>query len=212
MARRSVAFGAVEDLSLGLVDGQLPQAPALVDVFVASQRPKKGEAERELVGGRPDPTADVLLGSHVTRRPHHQPCFSQPLRGQRLRVRHRIHRDARAAQSLAVDQGQAKVQDLDRPVITHHHVVGLEVAVDQPLRVGGCEAPSGKRERVNDLRDAPLFMKPSGQGLARDQLHHDERGGPIVLIGAHVVDTHDVRMGELGERLRLAEEACGRMV
>lgn len=90
-------------------------------------------------------------------------------------------------------------------VSTDEDVVGLEVAVDEPGRVGRRQAAPGLDENADDLEwRARARSRPLAQRSAFDQLHRQEE---LVAEGAHVEDGHDVRVGELGDRLRLVVQA-----
>ena len=62
------------------------------------------------------------------------------------------------------------------------------------------------------------MLEPAGQRRAADVLHHHEHSGPIGvdgrwilqlggIEGAHVVHRHDVGVGELRDRLGLADQS-----
>jgi len=101
--------------------------------------------------------------------------------------------------------GEAEVEDLHPAVVGEEEVVGLDVAVDDALGVSGGEpvrncgadlgrplpAHAGRRDRA-------------AQALALEQLGDGEAG---LAVAAEVVDREDVRVGEPGDRLRLALEA-----
>ncbi len=92
------------------------------------------------------------------------------------------------------------------PVAAHHHVLRLQVAVDDPPRVRG-------REPLGDLRgesEQPSRRQGTAvQGLAEalpfHELHHDVRDAPFA---SDVVDGDDVRMAERRRRARLELEAA----
>ena len=101
----------------------------------------------------------------------------------------------------------AEVDDAHAAVVADQHVVGLEVAVDEPRRVRPGEALPGLDEDLERLVDAARPLRePAGQAHPVDQLHrqvHDlaERVG--------VVHRDHVGVRELGQRLRLAQQAGG---
>jgi hypothetical protein len=107
--------------------------------------------------------------------------------------------------------GQTEVQDLHAAVGGEEHVGRLQVAVDDPARVGRGEPV---RDRGGDLerfrpRDGPP-LEPRPQGLTREELGDREEDASLE---AHVVDRDDVWMGESGHGARLAGEAPpGRLV
>ena len=123
------------------------------------------QPERELIGPEIDLFAARLLGRHVGRRPHHQ---SGPAH---LHVRRRIgglrHREVLR---------QPEVEDLRGPLRRDHHVLGLEIAMDESR--GVC-----RRQSVRDARsDRQQFLERQraardhlAQGFAADQFHHQPR-------------------------------------
>src|SRR5262249_43327116 len=101
--------------------------------------------------------------------------------------------------------GQAEVEDLDAPVLGQEEVVGLEVPVGDAAGVGGGEARAHLHRYLPGLAQRQrTAVEPGAQRLALQQLEH--RVGSSVL-GAHVVDRHDVRMLEGSDGSGLPLEA-----
>ena len=104
----------------------------------------------------------------------------------------------------------AEVDDARPALLVEQHVVGLEVAVDEPGRVRGGEPAPGRDEHVDDLAPGSrLGGEPALDRPARDELHRQE---DLVLEHADVVHGDDVRVLEPGDRLRLAQQARARRV
>ena len=104
--------------------------------------------------------------------------------------------------------GQPKIRDANAAVAPDHHVVRLEVAVDQPSGVRGTEAPRRRGEHRQDLRPtAGPFAKPGGQRLPVDELHRDEHA---VLVSPAVVNDDHIRVGQARDGLRLAQQPAAR--
>ena len=82
-----------------------------------------------------------------------------------------------------------------------HHVVALEIAVDDPLRVRGVEPGGHLFDDQQGLvgREPPLAGQARAQGLAREQLHREERHreGRILTVAVEpdIEDAADVAMG-----------------
>ena len=102
--------------------------------------------------------------------------------------------------------GQTEIEDLDPPLRRHLDVRGLEIAVDDPLAVGGVERlgelPGDAQDLVHGQRAGP--NEALGQRLAVNELH-DQEARVAGLFEA--VDRRDVGMIERGEYPRLASEA-----
>ena len=101
--------------------------------------------------------------------------------------------------------GDAEVEHLHDPVVAHHHVLGLDVAVDEPAPVGGRERARhvGEPADAGDGSGASVADRLA-QRAALDELH-DDVGRPVVL--ADVEDGDGVRVVERRGGARLAEEA-----
>jgi hypothetical protein len=127
------------------------------------------------------------LRRQVGRRPHHRARRGESRRG------------------LVHGLGDAEVGQLEPAVPGQQHVVGLHVAVDQPLAVGvrqRLQHAEGQGDRLLQ-RERSLPGQPGTDGLAVHQLH-DEVRLPGVLAG--VVHRDHVRVPETGRRPRLAQE------
>ncbi len=103
---------------------------------------------------------------------------------------------------------QAEVGDLDQAALGDQHVLRLDVAVDQPGPVGGAE---GGEHRLQDVQRGPdgeraAVAQQVAQGAAGHVLHGEEN---VSAVRALVEDVHHVGVGELGDRLGLADEAGG---
>jgi hypothetical protein len=90
-------------------------------------------------------------------------------------------------------------------VLGDHHVVGLEVAVDQPRRVGRRQPAAGLHEHRHDLVPRPTSApQPALERHAGDELHGDEH---LVAERPDLVHRHHVRVGQPRHRLGLAQQA-----
>ena len=138
---------------------------------------------------RPDGAPHRLLGRHVGGRPDR-----------------RTGRGQEAARRSAVDRlRNPEVRDLHPTLVRDHHVLGLEVAVDDAACLGVRKARQQSLEDADHLRKRqPGDHRP--QRSALQVLHRDE-GRPLVL--EVVVHRHDVRMAERAGDVRLANEPLG---
>ena len=154
-------------------------------------------AERELVGAEVERAAARLLGRHVADRAEHD-------------TRPRVGRGRRLQLRLGVGQGrgelgETEVEDLDEAVLRDHHVLGLEVPVHDPRRVG-------LGEPVRELR-GEVQRLARGERAARDQLAQraalDELHGDVAhaVVGADVEERDDVGVVERRGGARLLLEA-----
>ena len=149
----------------------------------------QGKDVRAMVGGQ----AAHLLGGHVSRRAEDGPRGGViPGRGRAQRRGVRRLREPR----------QAEVQDLDLAVARHEHVVRLQVAVRDPLVVGGREAAGDLAGVVDGLARGQI-SRLFAQRLALEELEDDEGRA----LGADVVDGKDVRVVQRRRRPGLGLEA-----
>ena len=109
--------------------------------------------------------------------------------------------------------GGAEIVDPDQAKVDHHHptvvadedIARLDVAVDEPSRVGRGDPLAGLMKDLEDLTPTPrLRLEPLLEGHPLDVVHHQEE---VLAVGVDVVDLDDVGMGEAGEPVGLAEEA-----
>ena len=122
---------------------------------------------------------------------------------------------------LAHDLGQAPVEHDHFAVAAQHHVFGLEIAMDDPARVGIPHRLADLDERFEQL---PLQLEPIGglagaatmklgdriaQGLPSQKTHRVERL-IVFLATGQLVDRNDVGMLELAGDLRFLQEPAPR--
>ena len=164
-------------------------------------------AERELVATVVDGATAGLLRRHVAHGAEHD--AGRGLRGGRVGPgrRGRVEPLLSLARRVRAQLGEAEVEQLHEAVVRHHHVLGLEVAVDD---AGGVRLREPVRHLRADLEDAPHGQRAAvehhlAQRVALHQLHHDVRHSRGL---ADVVDRDDVRVVERGRRARLLREAA----
>ena len=162
----------------------------------------EGDAEGELVGAGVDLAGLPLLGRHVEGGAEERTGAGE-VPGE---VARGGLEGGGGLVALADSADEAEVHDARAAVGADHHVVGLEVAVDEAGAVGRGEAAGGGEEDREDLRErARALGEPGAGGEAVDELHGDEEA--VALVQADVVDGDDVGVGELGEAAGLAEHA-----
>ena len=152
----------------------------------------EGKDVREVIRGQ----SAHLLGRHVANRSHDHAGL-------------RLPRDCRGARLLLRGNGvnplrEAEVENLEVAVPIDEEVLGLQVAVDDPLLVSRGE-PSSDLQRVVHgllLRNWPL-VELSAQRLALQKLH-DGVGRPVVR--PEIVDSQDIGMRQSRDGLGLAFE------
>ena len=108
---------------------------------------------------------------------------------------------------VALHRGEAEIDELRVAVRVEEHVLGLHVAVDEPLL-------GGERKRVSHLlahlhhahgvHRAGVRLHLLVEGTAAHELHRDVRHAVLLSEG---VDLRDVRVVEARRRLGLALEA-----
>ena len=183
---------------------------------LAAQRLVQRDAEAVLIGAavhRRPPLA--LLRGHVGRRAHRPAGGGE---GAQLAVARAM---GRRADGLVVSRliavgavGSFGAVDLHggEPEVGHPHAAGvvdedvvrLEVAVHDAGGVGGGQTLAGALEHVHHLAPrACAPRQPGPQGAPGHQLHGQE---DLVGVGADVVDGDHVRVRQLPQGLRLAQE------
>ena len=133
------------------------------------------------VGGSPE----RLLRRHVVRRPDH----------------HAVEREL----LVRLPAREPEIEDRDGARVLDHHVLRLEVAVDDPELVRGL-APERDLAQDRDrarLREKALGLDDRPEVLPRDILHRDVRE---VTAHPEVVNARDVRVLDLAVQVDLALE------
>jgi hypothetical protein len=103
-----------------------------------------------------------------------------------------------------------EVEDFDQTRFVHHHICGLQIAVDDPGRVSGSQASGNLRRILQGLVDP---QAPAGdqtvEGLAGDVLHRDEvRRFTVFGDGrVDVVDVKDIGVIQRGSGSGFLDEA-----
>ena len=114
-------------------------------------------------------------------------------------------------QHRGFNERDAEVRDFRGPVVRHQDVRGLDVPMDDPLRVGGVQS---RRDLTHDrhgflelqarLDDDPL------ESRAGDELHDDEHLAGLVVL-ADVEHADDVRVVDAAQRPAFARESFPRL-
>ena len=141
----------------------------------------KGKDVAAMIGG----LAAHLLRRHVPGGPEHQAWRRHGKRGH-----------GRCVPVGRYEPGDAEVQDLGAPLGSHEDVVGLQIAMDDPLLVRGGQAG---RDLHGQIAGSPWRQRSAreerAQGLAFEQLRHDVRH---VAVDVHVEDDDDPGVVEGG--------------
>ena len=176
------------------------------------QRLPQRDAERELIAAGAAAFAVVLLGRHVCRRADQRAglgdvAIERAARRPRRRGvgggRDPRHQPLGGGQ-LVGGAGQPEVGHRDVAGGVDQHVARLEVAVDQAGGVGGGQPAAGGDEQRDDVGGRQgVAGQVLAEGGALDELHGQEH--PAVDL-AGVVDRDHVGVGQLGQRLGLADQ------
>ncbi len=152
-------------------------------------------AHGKLVRTKVEGLAAGLLGRHVADRAEH-----------RAGLRRLSGRQIRDLLGLLLEElGEPEVEDLDRAVLRDHHVLGLQVPVDDP---GGVRLGEPVGHLVGEVEQLPGRQRPGMEHLAQrpavDELHRDVDRR---VFRPDVVDRHDVGVVEGRGRARLLLES-----
>ena len=141
-------------------------------------------------GGDLGMMAGDLLGRHVRGGPENQTGLRQA--------------------AVAVDAlGESKIGDVGNVVFVEQDVRRLQVAVQDSAEVGIMNGTGDVPDQPGD--GSRVVPEPGHVALevsARDQLEAQERAAAVL---AHLVDRHDLRMIEAGDRLGLDTESLDRV-
>ena len=195
----SVSRGFGQLPTLRVVPGQLAgEGPRTVERLV--QRHAEAELVRTGIGG----LSIEKLRRQVRRRAEDHPRLGEwrgerdPLVGGRSDL---VSRLEVIGLPLASDP---EVEDADLTVRADEHVLGLAVAVDQTGSVRRRQASTCCKEDRRHLPPRPrLLLQPGTERAPFDQLHGHEH---TLTVSADVVDMHDVRVRQAGQRLRFSNE------
>jgi len=157
------------------------------------------DAKGELIAACVDVSCGVLLGRHVRRRSDHG-----ALDGQRRFAVDPVRVGGHAARSVRPGRARARQPEVGDPWTTvraEQDVARLEIAMNDPGRMGGHEPATGCDQPVDNLRRiASSVAHPLPERRPLHELHRDE----AAPIAAHdVVDRHDIGMTEPRQRPRL---------
>jgi len=162
------------------------------------KRQVERDAEAPLIGPCAGGTGGVLLGCHERRGADHGAGLGE-------RAGRRLVSIRRRRGLVAVGAGEPEVGDPHPAVAPDDDVRWLEVAMHDGARVRRRQAAPGGTQRVEDGARAARRLQPLVEGDAVDQLHGEE---DLAVDLSGVVHDDDVLVGQGGERLRLAQEAC----
>src|SRR5205807_1286015 len=101
--------------------------------------------------------------------------------------------------------GQTEISDVGRAVFVELDIGRLQISVQDTVLVGEVDsAGDDSQQPRGSLRLSLQLVNLAGQAAAHDELH-----GEVVLtvVLAHLVNGHDVRVVQVGRRLRLSTKA-----
>ena len=188
----SERFGLLPDDCDESLGAGLPLERALAGRHLVEDR-----AERELIRAEVEGLAARLLGRHVPGRAHDRAGLGRPDHG-------RQH--GRVLRNGLGQFRQPEVENLDVAVLRDHQVLGLQIPVHDPGRMGLGETVGGLHGDVEKpLRRERLPRRQElAKGLSVHELHRDVGGS---LGFADVVDRQDVRVVQGRGRARFLLEA-----
>ena len=138
-----------------------------------------------------------LLGRHVVRGAHHRPCASVD---QGARRRFRIGGGPFCFSKFR----QTKIEDLNVAVAPDHHVLWLDVAVNDARCVGGGERTGDLAGHLQHIEQSHAFVHALPQRLAVNELSRNKAG---IAGRSDFMNSQNVRMVERRSSLRLLNES-----
>ena len=154
-------------------------------------------SERENVRAGVGGSAADLLGRHVVNGPEYRPRPRVECHGRSVSLSL-----GRYACAYRHHSRQAEIEDLHQPVGGKKNVLRLEVAVDDPLGVGGRQTVGHRHTVLHSLSPRnrrPAHALPKCLTL---QQFHDDIGN--ALLRPDVVNSQDVRVRKSGDGFGLA--------
>ena len=122
-------------------------------------------------------------------------------------VMHAAQRFSGQSVALGHNAGNAEVRHLHRAVFQHHHIVGLDITVDNATAMGMLQSLADLHGKVQGLLPVQnaLLLHVLLQADAVDQLHDD-----VIRIvgGGNIVHIDDIGMADHSDSLTLRMEAA----
>ena len=115
--------------------------------------------------------------------------------------------------TLGHQPGNAKISNLNRAVFQHHHIMGLNIPVDNTAAVGVFQSLCDLNCKMQGLLPVQhtLFLHVLLQGDSLDQLHNNviclHRDG-----SGHIVNRYDIRMGQHSNSLTFRMEPAAEIL
>jgi hypothetical protein len=175
---------------------------ALGSRTTAVQRLEQACTQRELIGRRPRREALELLGGHVRRRAGQAHALGGALGGRRRRRR------VLGRRRPSTRPCEPEIHQAHAALAVDHHVLGLDVAVDQTRGVGRREAGGRLLEHAEqrvEIALGPLspLADPRAQGLALDVFHRQVH---LAVVLADLEHRDHVGVTQARQRHRLATQ------
>ena len=196
-AGRELRFDTSAREHRGRQFGQRTRGERTTAVHALPQR----HAEAELIRAGIDRHALELLGGHIRWRTHRR-AGARQIGGERVGARPRpVARDL----VDVLHPHEPEVHHEHATVVADHHVVGLEVAVHEPLAMRGRESASSLHHDGDHLAPrARTRLQPLPERHALHELHREKH---LALVRADVMHGDDIGVAHPRHRLGLAQQS-----